>query len=60
MFKNTDSGLSQRFPNYGPRTPGGPWGSDRGSTGNYCFIVEFREKMCTLLYTVTSKYLLLK
>ena len=40
--------LYQCFPNCGPRTPGGPWGFDRGSAGkwgNYCFLVEF-IKMC--------------
>jgi len=41
--------LGQRFPNCSPRTPGGTWGSDRGSAGkweNCCFLVEFREKEC--------------
>ena len=52
--------LSQRFPNCGPRTPRGPWGTDRGSARNYCFLVEFWEQMYKLLYTVTSKNLLLK
>ena len=53
-------GLKQCFPNCGPWTIGGPWGSDRGSAGNYCFLVEFREKICKFLYTVISKYVLLK
>ena len=59
----TVGAIGQRFPNCGPRTPGGPWGSDRGSAGkwgNYCFLVEFREIMCKYFYTVTSKNLLLK
>ena len=34
--------LVQRFPNCGPRTPGGPWGSDRGSAKNFsCFVDKF-------------------
>jgi len=28
--------LHQRFPNCGPRTPGGPWSS---VAGDYCFII---------------------
>jgi len=27
------------FPKLGSRTPGAPWGSDRGSARNYCFLV---------------------
>ena len=40
------SSMQQGFPNCGPQTPGGPWGSDRGSAVNYCFFVEFTEKNC--------------
>jgi len=37
-FLETDGihSLQQRFPNCGPRTPGGPWGSDR-KTGELLF-----------------------
>src|SRR6218665_1855233 len=31
-----------------------------GSARNYCFLLEFREKMCKLLHTVTSINLLVK
>jgi len=37
--------LHHRFPNCGPRTPRGPWGTDSGSAGNYCFLVEFIKKI---------------
>ena len=50
--------IQQRFPNCGPPTPRGSWGTEReGSAGNYCFLVEFRERMCTSFYTVISKNL---
>jgi len=52
--------VSQRFPNCGPRTPGVREALTGGSAGNYCFLVECREKMCKFLHTVTSKNLLLK
>ena len=42
--------LPQRFPNCVVRgTLGGTWGSGRGP-GDYCFLVEIREKMCIFLY----------
>ena len=53
--------IRQHFPNCGPRTPRGQWGTHRrGSAGNYYFLVEIREQMCKLLYSVISKNLLLK
>jgi len=60
IFINQPLWLKSAFPKLWSADPKGSVRHWRWSAGNYCFLVEFREKIYKLLYTVTSENLLLK